>query len=633
MTKAAKSKALFRVEKIGLQTSFQDLGRLGYQKYGVPVSGAMDRFALQAANLLLGNPRGEAALEITMVGPELTVQTDIVAVICGADLNATLNGEPVRMWKTFRIREGDVIKFGKPKIGLRAYLAVAGGYDRPEVMGSQSDYVKAGIGKALQKGELINGYCEGSSANSGIGLLENEIPKYEKEVELRVVPGPHCEFFTEDSRDAFFSQEYIVSPQADRMGYRLDSESGLLKHVKKAEIWTDAVPLGALQVPSNGHPILLMADRQTTGGYPRIGTVITVDLPKAAQLAPGAKIRFQSICVDEAEQYKGSGKVLSFSRDEVKRMITLEDVRRARERIAETIHTTPVMSSTTLSEKAGNEVRLKCEHLQKTGSFKIRGATNKVMDVAEKGARRVVAASSGNHGQAVAYIARKLGLAATIVVPEDAPTCKVEAIKDYGAQVAYGGKTSKVRLEKAEELAKEEGTVLVPPYDDPRVMAGQGTVALEIMEQVGDADVVLVPIGGGGLISGIATAMKEMKPDVKVIGVEPELAKDSYLSRQKGEMVSFDGTGTIADGLRALQPGDLTFPVMQKYLDDLVLVSEEEIRTAFVFLMERMKQVIEPSGAVSVAAAMTNKMNVHGKKVVAVISGGNVALDRINGLL
>lgn len=314
-------------------------------------------------------------------------------------------------------------------------------------------------------------------------------------------------------------------------------------------------------------------------------------------------------------------------------MITLEDVKDARDRIADIVHKTPVMSSETLSAVTGNEVWLKCEHLQKTGSFKIRGATNKVKEVAEKGGRHVVAASSGNHGQAVAFIARKLGLAATIVVPEDAPTCKVEAIKNYGAEVVYGGTTSKVRLEKAEALASEEGTVLVPPYDDPRVMAGQGTVALEIMDQVRDVDVVLVPIGGGGLVSGIATVAKEIKPGVKVIGVEPELAKDSYLSRQKGEIVSFDGTGTIADGLRALQPGDFTFPVMEKYLDDLVLVSDKEIKTAFSFLMERMKQVIEPSGAVSVAAAMTNKMNVHGKKVVAVVSGGNVALERIHGLL
>lgn len=314
-------------------------------------------------------------------------------------------------------------------------------------------------------------------------------------------------------------------------------------------------------------------------------------------------------------------------------MISLEDIVEARSEISDTIHETPIITSETLSSLAGNDVFLKGEHLQKTGSFKIRGATNKVKDVAKQGAEHVVAASSGNHGQAVAYIARKLGLRATIVVPEDAPSCKVEAIKGYGARVVYGGTTSKVRLEKAERLAAEDGTVFVPPYDDPLVITGQGTVGLEILKQVEDADVIYVPIGGGGLVSGISTAIKETNPKIQVIGVEPELANDTYLSRQKGEIVSVDATRTIADGLRSLQPGDLTFPVIQKYLDDLVLVSEEEIKKAFVFLMERMKQVVEPSGAVAVAAAMANKADFHNKKIVAVISGGNVALDRIGSLL
>lgn len=314
-------------------------------------------------------------------------------------------------------------------------------------------------------------------------------------------------------------------------------------------------------------------------------------------------------------------------------MISLEQIVQAREKISDTIHETPILTSETLSQIADNEVFLKAEHLQKTGSFKIRGATNKVKEVARQGAERVVAASSGNHGQAVAYIARQLGLDATIVVPEDAPLCKVEAIKGYGASIEYGGTTSKVRLEKAQELAGEDGTVFVPPYDDPLVIAGQGTTALEILEQVEEADVIYVPIGGGGLISGISTVIKEKHPRIQVIGVEPELANDTYLSLKQGEIVSVDATRTIADGLRSLQPGDLTFPIMQKYVDDLVLVSEEEIKKTFVFLLERMKQVIEPSGAVAAAAAMTNKADTRGKKVVAVISGGNVALDRIGGLL
>ncbi|HEU5141347.1 MAG TPA: threonine/serine dehydratase [Bacillales bacterium] len=314
-------------------------------------------------------------------------------------------------------------------------------------------------------------------------------------------------------------------------------------------------------------------------------------------------------------------------------MISLQDIEHARKKISGMIHKTPVMTSSTLSSAAGNEVFLKCEHLQRTGSFKIRGATNKVSEVARSGAEHVVAASSGNHGQAVAYIARQLGLKATIVVPDDAIPCKVEAIQGYGASVLYGGKTSKSRLDKAEKLADEAEAVLIPPYDDPFIMAGQGTTGLEILEQVRETDVVYVPIGGGGMVSGIATAIKETNPKIRVVGVEPELANDTYLSRESGEIVSIEPPATIADGLRALQPGDMTFPVMQKYLDDLVVVSEDEIKKAFRLLLERMKQVVEPSGAVSVAAAMTNKANVYDKKVVSVISGGNVALDRIGELL
>lgn len=315
MIETRKNQPLFRVEKVGLQTTFQDLGRFGYQKFGVPVSGAMDRFALQVANLLVGNSRQEAALELTMIGPELTVMADSVAVICGADLNATLNGDPIPMWKTFSLTEGDIIRFGKPKNGLRAYLTVTGGYDRPKVMESKSDFAKAGIGEALHKGELIQRGIGESDGKPGVGLLDSQIPEYEKEVELRIVPGPHNDFFTEDSYKTFFSEEYVVSTQVDRMGYRLESDNGLLEHVKKAEIWTDAIPFGGIQVPSSGNPIILMADRQTTGGYPRIGTVISVDLPKVAQLAPGGKIRFRAVGVEDAERlYKEQERFFQLAR-------------------------------------------------------------------------------------------------------------------------------------------------------------------------------------------------------------------------------------------------------------------------------------------------------------------------------
>lgn len=310
-------------------------------------------------------------------------------------------------------------------------------------------------------------------------------------------------------------------------------------------------------------------------------------------------------------------------------MISLKDVQAASVRIGDIAYVTPILESEQLSHICGNQVFLKSEHLQKTGSFKIRGASNKVIQAIQEGAKYVTAASSGNHGQAVAYIANKYGIPATIVVPEDVSLCKINAIKAYNGKIEMCGTTSAERLPRAKEIAVQENGVFIPPYDDPFIMAGQGTVGLEIINQLHDVDVVLVPIGGGGLISGILTAIKESNPKVKVIGVEPEIASDTYLSLKNSKITAISGTSTIADGLRTNQPGDLTFPVLMKYLDDIVLVSEEEIRLAFSFVMERMKQLIEPSSATTVAAAMFNKIPFQGKKVVTVISGGNVDLVKI----
>lgn len=310
-------------------------------------------------------------------------------------------------------------------------------------------------------------------------------------------------------------------------------------------------------------------------------------------------------------------------------MITLKDVQSARERIAGITHVTPILNSEQLSKVCGNEIFLKCEHLQKTGSFKIRGATNKVIQAVQDGAKSVTAASSGNHGQAVAYIANRYGVPATIVVPVDASNCKINAIQAYNGRIEKCGLTSAERLPRAKEIAIEEGGVFIPPYDDPYIMAGQGTLGLEILEQVQDIDAVIVPVGGGGLISGILTAIKENNPKIQIIGVEPSIANDTYLSLQNGKITAIQGTSTIADGLRTSQPGDMTFPVLLKYLDDLVLVSEDEIRQAFSFVMERMKQLIETSSATTVAAAMFNKLPFQGKKVVTLISGGNVDLDKV----
>lgn len=314
-------------------------------------------------------------------------------------------------------------------------------------------------------------------------------------------------------------------------------------------------------------------------------------------------------------------------------MISLKDVQAASVRIGDITYVTTILESKQLSHICGNQVFLKSEHLQKTGSFKIRGASNKVIQAIQEGAKYVTAASSGNHGQAVAYIANKYGIPATIVVPEDVSLCKINAIKAYNGKIEMCGTTSAERLPRAKEIAVQENGVFIPPYDDPFIMAGQGTVGLEIINQLHDVDIVLVPIGGGGLISGILTAIKESNPKVKVIGVEPEIASDTYLSLKNSKITAISGTSTIADGLRTNQPGDLTFPVLMKYLDDIVLVSEEEIRLAFSFVMERMKQLIEPSSATTVAAAMFNKIPFQGKKVVTVISGGNVDLDKISNFI
>lgn len=314
-------------------------------------------------------------------------------------------------------------------------------------------------------------------------------------------------------------------------------------------------------------------------------------------------------------------------------VITLKDVQAARENIAGVVHETPILRSTQLSKLCNNELFLKSEHLQKTGSFKIRGATNKVKQVAKEGTKYVTAASSGNHGQAVAYIANRLGIPATIVIPEDTRQCKINGIESYRGTIEKCGTTSGERIARAKELAAEKKGVFIPPYDDPYIMAGQGTVGLEILEQVPDVDAILVPVGGGGLISGILTAVKESRPQVKVYAIEPELAQDTYLSLKKKERVTIPATKTIADGLRTNQPGELTFPVLMKYVDDIILVSEEEIKKAFTFVLERMKQLIEPSSATTVAAAMFNKLPFQGKKVATVISGGNVDLAQVPDLM
>lgn len=311
----------------------------------------------------------------------------------------------------------------------------------------------------------------------------------------------------------------------------------------------------------------------------------------------------------------------------------LKLIRDASERIATVVHRTPLLHSRSLSKQLGHELYMKGEHLQKTGSFKIRGAANKVIQCAEAGVRSVVTASSGNHGQAVAYIAGRLGISASVVVPEDAAACKTEAISAYGGTVVKCGITSEERLKRANEICEAEGSVMIPPYDDPAVMAGQGTIGLELLEQMVDVDTVFCPVGGGGLLAGVATAIKLSHPRIRVIGVEPELASDTQRSFHLGmrsQMKEHRGT-TIADGLRTLIPGELTFPAVQKYVDDVITVSESQIKEAFLLILTRLKQCVEPSGAVSAAGAL--QYGSKSGKSIAILSGGNVDPQTLPSLI
>jgi threonine dehydratase len=277
----------------------------------------------------------------------------------------------------------------------------------------------------------------------------------------------------------------------------------------------------------------------------------------------------------------------------------------------------------------GGKLHLKPENLQPIGAFKLRGAYNKIASLTdEERSRGVITYSSGNHAQGVAYAARALATKAVIVMPRTAPAIKREATAALGAEVVFVGPSGVERQEKAERLAAEHGYVIIPPYDDPKIIAGQGTAGLEILEDLPEVDLVLVPIGGGGLISGISTAIKLSKPNVKIIGVEPELAADAQASFRAGEIVKFPPDqvlSTSADGLRSQYVGTLTFEHIRRYVDDVVTVSEEDIFNAVRILAENPKTVAEPSGAVAPAAWLFHRDSLPAsKQTVAVISGGNV---------
>jgi threonine ammonia-lyase medium form len=311
-------------------------------------------------------------------------------------------------------------------------------------------------------------------------------------------------------------------------------------------------------------------------------------------------------------------------------MLTAKHVEQAYERIHSYVHKTTILTSKTLNEVSGLEIFMKAENFQKSGSFKIRGALNFLLSMDERERERgVVTGSSGNHGQALALAGKMLKIDVKVVVPQDASPAKVAAIQGYGAKLECFGTSSTERLRRAQEISEQEQRVFVPPFDHYWIMAGQGTVGLEILEELDEVDAILVPCGGCGLIAGISTYVKEKRPSVRIYGVEPDQSNSTYLSFKAGRRVELHNIQTIADGLRTASPGELTFPIVQRYVEDVLLVSEREIAQAVVFLLERCKILVEPSGAVTVAAAMFGKVPSKNKKVVAVLSGGNIDKQRL----
>ncbi|WP_338682581.1 threo-3-hydroxy-L-aspartate ammonia-lyase [Streptomyces acidiscabies] len=313
--------------------------------------------------------------------------------------------------------------------------------------------------------------------------------------------------------------------------------------------------------------------------------------------------------------------------------ISFDDVREAAARLKGVAHRTPVLRSRTLDELVGAEVYLKCENFQRIGAFKFRGAYNAASRLTPEQLERGLAAySSGNHAQAVALAARELGTTAVILMPEDAPRSKMEATAGYGAEIVTYDRYTGDREAISEALAAERGLTLIPPYNHPHVMAGQGTAALELLEEVGELDALLVPVGGGGLIAGCATAVKGLAPDTRVIGVEPEAGDDTKRSLEAGHRVSVPIPRTIADGQALDTPGDLTFAVIQRLVDAVELVSDDEIRTAMRFAFERLKIVVEPSGATPLAALLAGRVEGASGRVGVIVSGGNVDAERFAGL-
>ncbi|EAN4947083.1 threo-3-hydroxy-L-aspartate ammonia-lyase [Salmonella enterica] len=310
------------------------------------------------------------------------------------------------------------------------------------------------------------------------------------------------------------------------------------------------------------------------------------------------------------------------------------DIAAAAERIDGYANKTPVMTSRTVNEKFGAEVFFKCENFQRMGAFKFRGAMNALRQFTpQQRAAGVVAFSSGNHAQAIALSAKLLGIPSTIVMPHDAPVAKVAATKGYGGNVVVYDRYTEDREQIGRDLAEKHNLTLIPPYDHPYVIAGQGTAAKELIEEVGLLDVLFVCLGGGGLLSGSALAVRHLSPECVIYGVEPEAGNDGQQSFRKGEIVHIDTPKTIADGAQTQHLGHYTFPLIQKYVNDILTVSDSELVASMKFMAERMKIVVEPTGCLGFAAAWERKSELAGKKIGIIISGGNVDISRYSEFL
>jgi threonine dehydratase len=313
--------------------------------------------------------------------------------------------------------------------------------------------------------------------------------------------------------------------------------------------------------------------------------------------------------------------------------ITFDHIRAAAERIRPTAKRTPVMTSHSFDTAAGVTAFFKCENLQTGGAFKIRGASNFIFSIPKDELKKgVVAQSSGNHAQAVAIAAQVAGAAATLVMPEDAPRAKLEGTRARGARIVTYNRFNEDRNAISSRIAAETGAIVVPPYDHPWTIAGQGTAALELFDEVPDLDALIVCVGGGGLMSGSSIVAHHLRPSIRIFGIEPETANDTFLSFAAGKRVTIPTPPTIADGLRSPTPGELTFPILRKHVEQMLTVSDDEIRATLKFLLMRMKILVEPSGAVSAAAALSKKIPSGLGRVGIILSGGNVDYEQLAAL-